>query len=225
MLAPAHLSSPLPALVPVSPRSGTAPAATLSRSADPATALPTWRPPQRHDSVHGAPLARIPWRRARLAALIHPVTRRLAIGRVHDEPAADPRHQPSRTITSCSANPALMCSPRCRPTSARSSSRKNTRSRSACDGRPRAYRPYAAASSSVRTPPARPQSRGETTTCPTHSDQTVTRSRPLRRHPHPRRHRPGRRCGHARPRPPRYRSPLHPPQRRRPRTSPQSPAI
>jgi len=27
-----------------------------SRSADPATALPTWRPPQRHDSVHGAPV-------------------------------------------------------------------------------------------------------------------------------------------------------------------------
>jgi len=41
----------------------------------------------------------------------------------------------------------------------------------------------------------------------------------------PRRHRPGRRRRHARPRPPRHRSPLHPPQRRRPRTSPQSPAI
>ncbi len=59
------------------------------------------------------------------------------------------RNVPShRTVVSCSAKPALMCSPRCRPTSSRSSSsRKNTRSRSACDGGP-AYRPYAAACSS-----------------------------------------------------------------------------
>ena len=56
------------------------------------------------------------------------------------------RNVPSqRTVTSWSANPAFMCSPRRRSTSFRSSSsRKNTRSRSACDGTA-TNRPYVAA--------------------------------------------------------------------------------
>jgi DNA invertase Pin-like site-specific DNA recombinase len=70
-----------------------------------------------------------------------------------------------RTVTSWSAKPAFMWSPRRRSTRSRSSSsRKNTRSRSARDGGP-AYRPYAAASSSVRNS--------------TGIDRTVGRTRPF----------------------------------------------
>jgi|SRR5271166_418660 len=61
------------------------------------------------------------------------------------------RNVPSqRTVTSWSAKPAFMCSPRRRATSFRSSSsRKNTRSRSACDGTA-TTRPYAAAFTCTR---------------------------------------------------------------------------
>ncbi len=87
------------------------------------------------------------------------------------------RNVPSqRTVTIWSAKPAFMWSPRRRSTSFRSwSSRKNTRSRSACDGGP-AYRPYAAASSSVRNSTGIDRTLGASQAVLTCSDQTVTRS-------------------------------------------------
>ena len=72
-----------------------------------------------------------------------------------------------------------MCSPRCRPTSARSSSsRKNTRSKSASDGAP-AYRPYAAASSSVRNSTRIDRKVGPNHHQITYSDQAVTMFGPI----------------------------------------------
>ena len=88
------------------------------------------------------------------------------------------RNVPSqRTVTSWSAKPAFMWSPRRRSTSFwSSSSRKNTRSRSARDGGP-AYRPYAAASSSVRNSTGGiDRTVGTNQAVLTCSDQTVTRS-------------------------------------------------
>ena len=113
------------------------------------------------------------------ASLDHALARPAAVtgGRGPRRRVSQARNVPSqRTVTSWSAKPASMWSPRRRSTSFwSSSSRKNTRPRSARDGGP-VYRPYAAASSSVRNSTGMHRTVGANQAVLTRSDQTVTRS-------------------------------------------------